>query len=174
MLKIFAFLLLLVPAAANATSPQGDVIYKYVPNAKLVGEGTFSKAFWDIYKAMLFAPDGKYIDAAPYALSITYFVEIDGKDIAERSVDEMKDTGVSDALKLADWGKQMQAIFPDVKDGSNITAVATKKGATIFFSEGKQIGVVADKGFAPAFFGIWLKPTTSDKSLRGKLLGESK
>jgi len=163
---------MLLPFTANASSPSDDVINKHIPNAKLVGEGTFSKAFWDIYKAMLFAPNGNYTGKAPYALSITYFASIDGKDIAERSVDEMKDTGITDNAKLANWGKQMAAIFPNVKDGSNLTAITTTEGKTIFVSEGKIAGTVADKEFAPAFFGIWLSPKTNDKKLRTKLLGE--
>ena len=163
---------MLLPFAAHADSPSGDAINKHVTNAKLVGEGTYSKAFWDIYKAMLFAPNGNYTAAAPYALSLTYFISADGADIAERSVDEMKDTGITDKEKLASWGKQMTEIFPNVKDGSNITAIATTSGKTIFISEGKTIGTVSDKDFAPAFFGIWLSPKTNDKNLRNKLLGK--
>ncbi len=174
MLKIFALLLILIPFAANAAGVQPDIIYKHISNAKPVGEGVYSKLFWDIYKAKLFAPGGKYIEQAPYALSITYFADIKGKDIAERSVAEMKSTGISSADKLAEWGKQMEKIFPDVKNGSNLTAIAAKSGETLFFSEDKQIGTVADKEFAPAFFGIWLKPETSDKKLRSQLLGDLK
>jgi hypothetical protein len=172
MRKALIALLFLFPLLANAASPQGDIIYKYVPQAKLVGQGVYKKIFWDIYKAMLFAPNREYTGAAPYALSITYFADIKGKDIAERSVDEMKSTGVKDQQKLSDWGAQMADIFPNVQDGSNLTAIATDDGKTLFLSEGKVIGTVEDKDFAPAFFGIWLKPTTADKNLRAKLLGQ--
>lgn len=171
MFKIFAIALMLLPISAHATKVQ--TINKYVPNAEVVGAGTYREMFSDVYKAELYAPSGKYKEKPPYALSINYFMDIDGKDIAKRSVEEMQKNGISDKEKLESWQSQMEAIFPDVKEGSKIIAVAKKDGSTIFISNGVLIGTIKDKDFAPCFFGIWLDPKTSDEDLRKQLLGEA-
>lgn len=164
----FALALLFVsPVMAN------DIAQKYVPNAERVGSGRLSTIFGDVYDAALYAPNGKWNANAPYALSIHYFREIDGADIADRSVKEIRKQGFADEEKLASWKTQMSAIFPDVKNGSEITAVFTPQKSTRFYSNGKHIGSIKDAGFATYFSNIWLGEKTSEPALRRKLLGDS-
>jgi hypothetical protein len=150
-----------------------DVAQKYVPNAEQVGIGRLSVAFWDVYDATLYAPNGKWDAHKPYALSIDYFREIEGADIAKRSVEEMQKQGFSDAAKLAKWQIQMLEIFPDVKNGSKLTAVLKPEKSTAFYSHGAYIGSINDTEFGPHFFNIWLSEKTSEPDLRKKLLGLS-
>ena len=169
MRKLFAlfviFLLSVSPVMAN------DVAQKYVPNAAQVGTGRLSVVFWDVYDATLYAPNGKWNADTPYALSIDYFREIEGTDIADRSTEEIRKQGFADETTLDSWQEKMRGIFPNVKNGANITAVFTAQKSTIFYANGKPIGSIKDASFSTQFFNIWLSEKTSEPALRKKLLG---
>ena len=161
------FLLLASPMAAN------DVVQKYIHNAKQVGSGRLSVLLWDVYDATLYAPQGKWNANAPYALSIHYFREIEGADIAERSIEEIRKQGFVDEIKLGKWHTQMRQIFPDVQNGTELTAVFTADTSTNFYAGGKYIGSITGAEFGTHFFNIWLSEKTSEPALRQKLLGLS-
>ena len=161
------FLLSASPVMAN------DVAHKYVPNAEQVRSGRLSVVFWEVYDATLYAPKGKWNAHKPYALSIHYFREIEGADIAKRSAEEIRKQGFSDDAKLAKWQKEMRGILPDVKNGSELTAVSTLQKSTDFYSDGKHIGSIKGAEFGTYFFNIWLSEKISEPELRRKLLGLS-
>lgn len=142
-----------------------------IPGAKVVGKGRLSIAFWDVYDATLYAPQGKWSPVTPFALSIHYFREIEGKDIADRSVKEIRQQGFADEVKLAAWNTQMKSLFPDVKNGSVLTAVFYPDKETVFYDGEKQIGSIKGEEFAKYFSGIWLGEKTSEPELRQELLG---
>jgi hypothetical protein len=171
MRKLFAVLALCLVFASPVMA--NSVAKKYVPNAAQVGLGRLSIAFWDVYDATLYAPNGQWDARKPHALSIHYFREIEGVDIAKRSVEEIRKQGFTDAAKLAEWQTQMLGIFPDVKNGSVLTAVFTAQKSTVFYAGGKKIGSIKDAEFSKRFFDIWLSEKTSEPALRKKLLGLS-
>lgn len=166
-------LIMLFALGFGAPAVAADAVMQQIPNAHKVGEGRLSIVFWDVYDAALYAPDGEWNPEKPHALSIRYFREIEGADIAERSIEEMRKQGFSDERLLADWYKQMLAIFPDVKDGTELTALFTSKKTTDFYHNGKRIGSVNAPLFGKYFFDIWLGEKTSEPSLRKALLGQS-
>lgn len=149
-----------------------DVATQQIPNAQKVGEGRLSVAFWDVYDATLYAPNGQWSPKQPFALSIRYFREIEGADIADHSVEEMKKQGFSDEQQLADWRKQMQDIFPDVKNGTELVALFIAHKTT-FYHDGRISGVIQDLQFSKHFSNIWLSEKTSEPALRKALLGQS-
>jgi Chalcone isomerase-like len=148
-----------------------DIITKHIPDAKVVGTGILSLAFWDIYNATLYAPDAKINKTKPYALSIKYMREIEGRDIADRSVQEIRKQGFTDEFKLAAWNSQMKSIFPNVEDGTVLSAVFFPGDKTIFYQGEKQIGLIKDPEFTSWFSNIWLGEKTSEPILRRRLLG---
>jgi len=150
-----------------------EAIFTIVPNASVVGRGVLTYIFWDVYEATLYAPQGRWDPAKPQALSIEYHCEIDGKDIADRSVQEIRKQGFTDEVKLATWNAQMKTIFPDVKDGSVLSAVYLPGRETVFYSGDNMIGTVKGDDFGRLFFGIWLNEKTSQPALRRALLGLS-
>ena len=166
---VVAILVLVCAAKAMAQEP----ISALVPNAKVVGEGRLSMAFWDIYDATLYAPSGELAEAEPYALSIRYMREIDGSDIADRSVQEIRGQGFQDEIKLAAWNSQMKTIFPNVENGTVLSAIFIPGKETIFFHADKPIGSIKDADFTRWFSNIWLGENTSEPDLRRKLLGQS-
>lgn len=150
-----------------------ETILASVPSASVVGRGILSYAFWDVYEATLYAPKGRFDPAKPFALSIAYYHAIDGKDIADRSVQEMRKQGFKDEVKLAAWNAQMKKFFPDVKDGTVLSAVYKPGSQTTFYKGDKAIGSIKGDHFGRLFFNIWLGESTSEPELRRALLGLS-
>lgn len=149
-----------------------DAIYNNVPQAEKIGEGRLTYLFWDVYDAALFAPQGQWERDKPFALSLSYLMDLKGKKIADRTIEEIRKQGFDDELKLADWHAQMKRIFPNVSDGVSLIGVYTESGETIFYMDDINIGVIEDPEFGPYFFDIWLGEQTTAPDLRKKLLGE--
>lgn len=129
--------------------------------------------FWDVYDVTLYAPQGDWSPDKPFALQLTYLRKLDGKKIADRSIEEMRGQGMDNEVKLATWHAQLRKIFPDVDNGLRLTGVYTKYGATVFYENNTEIGKINDPEFGQAFFDIWLNEKTSAPGLRSKLLGSS-
>ena len=159
---------LLMPTMATA-SP--DIAKRYFADAKKIGDGVLTYLFWDVYRATLYAPGPGWRADAPFALSLAYMRDLKGADIAERTIDEIRDQGFSDEAKLAAWGIKLAGLFPDVSDGDSLTAVRDANGRTIFYRGAQRIGAIDDPAFGPKFFDIWLGNKTSEPKLRRALLG---
>jgi hypothetical protein len=150
----------------------GNYIRIFVPNAEKVGQGRLSVMLWDVYDAVLYAPEGRWQRDQPFALQLSYLRDIPGKKIADRSIEEIREQGFTDEVRLADWHAQMRSIFPDVHEGVSLTGVFTNTGETIFYEDDREIGRIKDPQFGRQFFNIWLSPQTSAPDLRRKLLGQ--
>lgn len=166
--KLQALVLSLLLLAGSASAMD---LGRYIKNPQKVGEARLKVLFWDVYDATLHAPQGKFTFDEPFALSLTYLRKFKGKAIASRSVDEIRDLGMSDEIKLAKWFQLMSQMFPDVKKGQSITGVVDSDKASHFYFEGKLIGSVDDPEFSMWFFNIWLSQNTSEPDMRNKLIG---
>jgi Chalcone isomerase-like len=166
-LLLAAFLSFATPVMA------GEAFTRILPQAKIVGSGKLTFAFWDIYEATLYAPRGILKPDITIALSLEYKRAFSGKDIASRSVEEMRGQGFSDEARLAVWQKEMERIFPDVSEGTVLSALFIPGGATTFYHDDQLIGAVMDTEFTRQFSAIWLGEKTSEPELRKKLLGLS-
>jgi hypothetical protein len=153
--------------AAVATQPPSNLL----PEAKKVGEGTLSFAFWDLYNAALYAPQGTLNASRPFVLSIRYLRHISAKDIVVHSVEEMRRQGFSHEQKLQQWQNSLSAIFPDVHDGVVLSAFFVPGKKTVFYRHNQPIGSIDDAEFTQWFANIWLGENSSEPSLRNKLLG---
>jgi len=149
-------------------------IQEYIEQPEIVGKARLRIIFWDIYDASLFAPKGRFQQEKPFALALTYLRDFDGKDIASRSVDEMRKLGMKDEMKLASWYQEIQDIFPNVKEGETITGVVDDQQISHFFLNDQLLGHVHDKEFSKWFFNIWLSEDTSEPKMRKQLLGQVK
>lgn len=163
MLAVFGF----TPSYADAL----EHIKLNVPQAQPVGEGRLTWMFWDVYDVTLYAPQGQFEASQPFALSLTYLRDIEGRDIADTSAEEMRRLGMKDEVKLATWHSQMRQIFPNVSEGKNITGVYKPNGVSIFYANGVETGRINDPEFGRYFFDIWLSAATQKPTLRAQLLG---
>lgn len=150
-----------------------DYISAYIPGAKTVGQGRMTFLMWDVYDATLYAQDGTWREGKPLALTLSYLRDLNGEDIARRSIEEMRGQGFNDEIRLATWFGQMKGIFPDVTAGVTLTGVMAQDGVTVFFRDGDEIGRISDPDFGRAFFNIWLSQRTSAPELRAQLLGRT-
>ena len=167
-LGALTFLVLSYTVQANSGVP--ELVSSAVPGAAKVGEARYSYLFWDVYDARLFAPQGKWQPQESFALALTYLRDFAGEDIAERSIKEMREQGLSDKSRIERWQSAMQQIFPDVKEQDTITGIKTSAGVTRFFHNDELVGEVEDPAFGEWFFNIWLGPQTTEPEFRAKLL----
>ena len=174
MVKIFSTFFIMVLIVTNSSMADDDIpieVRQHVPNASLVGEGMFTFYFWDVYRASLYAPNRNYDHAKPFALRLIYQRELEGKKIAQRSIDEMKKQGSLSTDVAETWLSKMESIFPDVSEGDVLTGIAINKEETQFYFNGEYIDAVQDGDFTSRFFDIWLGNKTSEPKFRKQLLG---
>jgi hypothetical protein len=137
--------------------------------AQLQGLGKLNFWGFHVYDANLYRGANK--DSQEFALELKYQRSFSGEAIANRTAEEMKNLGVSDA-QATTWGKELASILPNVEPGQTIAAIYIPRQGTSFFYEGKKISQIQGADFAKAFFGIWLDSKTSAPKLRMDLLGQ--
>ncbi len=169
-LSFFLFLNILFPSFAFASS-QNSYIHKHIKNADVVGTGRLTYLFWDVYDATLIAPNGELSFEKPFALTLHYLRDINGRDIADVSAEEIRKQGGVDEIKIAMWHEKMRNVFPNVQKGSVLTGVYLPKTGVEFFYNGRSIEIVKDADFSKHFFDIWLGSQTSKPQLRRALTG---
>ena len=130
--------LLLAGAGAPAREP-GSHISDLLPQARLVGTGTFTWFGFHAYDGALFAADGAYQDGRPFALELTYARDFTGNAIARRSIDEIRKLGVASDAELASWLIVLKALFPDIRKGDRLAGVMTAYGTTQFLQDRKSV-----------------------------------
>jgi len=145
-----------------------------LPGARLLGQGQLSFFSLEIYTARLWVTEGFRADdfiAHPVALELEYARALVGRQIAERSLVEMKKLGTVPEAQAAAWLAAMSKAFPDMAKGDRLTGVSRPGAGMRFFFNGKPSGEVAHADFARLFLGIWLSRRTSESKLRQALLG---
>lgn len=162
----------LLPLAAWATAPPPEVSAA-LPQARLSGSGRLRFLAFNVYDARLWAQAAVAPEqwaAAPLALELQYLRRLDGKSIAERSLQEMKRQGEIAADTAQRWLAEMRRLFPDVSAGDRITGLHLPGEGARFYFNGQLQGEVRDPEFSRWFFGIWLAPQTSEPAMRQQLL----
>lgn len=162
-------------ASATAASAPPELLQSWRGRPHLQGEGRLRFLGLLIYDVRLWT-EGPGLDPAdwarqPLALEITYARGFDARQIAERSLGEMRRVETLPTGLAEQWLEAMSRIFPDIQPGDRLTGVHQPAGAARFFHNARLRGEVADAGFGPRFFGIWLGPSSSQPALREQLLG---
>ncbi len=175
-----ALLLMLPGLAAEAEEAAPPEVAGALPDARLRGSATMRFLTLRIYEIRLWtAADfaaARYPDQR-FALELRYARALAGSDIADRSIDEMRQVAAAErgAPPVGDrqadaWRIGMRRVFPDVSAGDRLTGLHQPGGPSRFFHDGRATGEVAGAAFARLFFGIWLSPQTSEPGLRSQLL----
>ena len=108
---------------ANTPEPTVDAALK---EHRAVGQARLRVWGFEVYDASLWTAPG--FDAQRYAehrfgLELSYLRPFKGRDIAERSIDEMRGLANVSPAQAAQWLAAMSALFPDVQRGDRITGV---------------------------------------------------
>ena len=137
-------------------------------------QSRYSFLGFDVYDASLWtAPDFNpaLSENQALALELHYLRNFSGKDIAKRSVQEMRKLAPVTPAQEQQWMKEMLRVFPNVRKGDRLLGVHRAGKSAAFWHNGKPVGDIADAEFARLFFGIWLSPRTSAPALRQALMG---
>ncbi|NDF45712.1 MAG: hypothetical protein EB125_08480 [Betaproteobacteria bacterium] len=162
---------------ASGASHRWQHLRPFLGNPRLVGQDTYTYWGFDVYHASLWAgpqalPPEQW-QSHRLALELRYLRQFSGKDIAQRSIDEMQAQSPLPPSQAQAWLQQLQGIFPNVRKGDRLTGVyLPDKGAT-FLLDQAPLGGIQDLELAQRFFAIWLSPKTSAPALRQKLLANA-
>lgn len=165
------FILALGATLPSAAQMLPQVVTREMPNLTLRGDGVMRFFGLKVYDVRLWSAMRAFTHTDPFALELVYDMSFSGRDIAERSVQEMRGQGHVDEAKLKRWGEEMARIFPDIKKGDTLIGVSIPGKEARFYNRDKFIASVTDPEFARAFFDIWLSEKTSAPAVRAKLLG---
>ena len=168
--RVSGALLLMFALTASASSLP-EPVSRDLADLSVRGEGVLRFFGLKVYDIRLWTQMKPFTHAEPFAVELVYHLAMTGKDIADRSVKEMRAQGISDEAKLRRWGEEMTRIFPDIKQNDTLIGVSIPGKEARFYNREKMIATVADPEFAKAFFDIWLSEKTSEPKLRLKLLG---
>ena len=157
--------------AASATLP--PEVAAELPGALWSGSARLRFFGFDVYDSRLWVAPGFKVaqfDQHGLALELSYLRALSGRDIAERSLKEMKRAGELTAAQSQRWLAALQDAFPDVKAGDRITGLHSPGTGARFWHNGQARPSVSDPDFSRLFFGIWLSSATSEPQLRSGLL----
>ena len=132
----------------------------------------FTRFGFSIYRAQLWAPEGRYAPDRPFVLSLTYSRDIERDRIVQASLDEMQKLGLP-VRDQPNWRAELERVLTDVKQGDTLTAIYNPGQGAEFFYRNNKLGRL-DEALAVNFFSIWLDARTSEPELRLALLGQKK
>jgi hypothetical protein len=169
---ILAACLFLAAAGAHAqvSPPLPRAVVADVPALKPLGEGRLRFFGLHVYDSALWVLGEAWSFERAFALDIRYAMGIKGRDLSKRSVEEMRNIGITDDAKLRRWEEAMDRLFPDIRPGDRLVGLHVPGREARFYSQDRLIGTVPDPEFARAFFGIWLDERTSHPKLRAQML----
>ncbi len=144
-----------------------------LPQHRLIGKGRLTVWGFQVYDARLWALPGFKPDnlpGQPFALELAYLRDFSSKDIAERSITEMRRSAAISEEQAKTWINGMLSVIPDIKKGDRVTGIHRPGVGAQFLVNGRTSGDIADVEFARLFFGIWLSSKTSEPKVRAALL----
>jgi hypothetical protein len=159
-------------ALANPVSAWPE-ISGHLPAATLAGSGQLRFFGLAVYRAQLWVDPGfsaSTYDEHAFALTLNYQRALQGRAIAERSIQEIKRQVPIAAEQETRWLAAMGATFPNVQEHDRLTGLHQPGSAARFWFNGRALGTLLDASFSARFFGIWLHPATSEPALRLALL----
>jgi len=176
MRHVFLLVLLSLSTVLSTALANSGVLKQALPEASVIGSGSFRWFGLKLYDASLWAVRGSFNpdnwQSASLALELNYARSLEGRRIAEASIDEMKKLGIGTPAQHKAWDEAMKQVFPDVDKTTQLTGLYVPGQPTRFFRNGAAIGEITDPAFGLAFFAIWLHPKTTAPKLRTMLLGQ--
>jgi hypothetical protein len=144
-----------------------------LPSATLSGHYRFTHWGFQVYEARLWVAPGfkaNEYERHAFALELTYLRDFSNAAISKRSLEEMERQPGFPMEKRASWQQALRSAFPDVHKGDRITGIYQPDKGTVFLTNGRETGMIADTAFGPIFFGIWLSAQSPEPRMRAALL----
>ena len=162
-----------ISAAADSVEDTRPELASWLPQARLLGKGRLTVWGFQVYDARLWAVPGFKADnlaSQSFALELAYLRDFTSKDIAERSITEMRLSAAISEDQANTWINELLRILPDIKKGDRVMGIHRPGTGAQLLVNGKALGEIRDVEFARLFFGIWLSPKTSEPKVRAALL----
>lgn len=149
--------------------------------ARKVGGGLLTWFGFEIYDASLWSSDGNFAGLGPelqqpVAFSLWYHRSFSRERLIDITLKGWREFNLATEAQQARWQAQLEKIWVDTSDGSNMTALVLPGKETRFYNAERLLGRIPDADFGPAFLGIWLDERTRGtrlEDLRTALLGSS-
>lgn len=167
---LFTMMLFAPPAvaAARPVLPAGIMKQAGTPFTQ-VGSSNYRKLGFNVYRASLWAPDGSYDKAKPFALQVHYTRSLSKDTVVNAVMDDVRKQQLADGATMDSWQKMLTKTLPAVKDGDEIVGLSTPGKPTRLFHNGRQIISISDRRLSDSFFNIWLGDI-ADHDMRAQLL----
>ena len=172
-LRGLALLLALCLSTALGARELPAALRTHAPALALHGSADMRHFGFKIYTARLWTAGQGFDAGQPFALDLEYALDVDAEALVDTSISELRQQGRRDEAQLAQWARDMRAVFPDVRKGDRLIGLAVPGVEARFYSAQGYIASIRDPAFVEAFFGIWLRPDTSAPGVRARLLGNS-
>ena len=141
------------------------------PELKPVGAATLHWFGLHVYDVALFAQEVPFTTNSTAVLSIRYNISIKHRRLLDTTLKEWQRMVKGEDVQHAQWIKQLDTLWPDLKSGDSLTAFMRQDGPTQFYFGDRLLGEVQDPAFGPAFFAIWLDANCRYPEVREGLLG---
>ena len=164
--------LCLAASLQGATLP--TPLREVTPPLQSLGSATLHWFGLHVYDIALFDEQPPYGPTDTAVLSIRYRISIKHRRLVETTLKEWRRLGQGTAAQQQQWSQQLEGMWPDVKNGDSLTAYKRRNGPTQFYFGDRLLGEIADPGFGPAFFAIWLDADCQYPKVRDALLGNRK
>lgn len=159
------------PARAN-TLPAASAD-EALSGQRAIGQSLFRWWGLEVYRATLYGDasfDPPRFERQRFGLELEYLRNFSGRDITQRSIDEMQGIAALDPAQASGWRDAMLKTFPDVRPGDRLLGLHEPERGARFYLNGRLLAAVDDPVFSARFFGIWLSPRTSQPRLREALI----
>lgn len=170
MRKIFLIAMMVLLPVFAAVADKPSEVAAYIKAERPYGAATLKKFVFHVYDAELWTDAAEWNMKKPFALRLSYAMNFTGRDLAQRSIDEMNGQKKLTAVQKKDYFQQLDLLFPDVSKGDTITAIYLPAKGTRIYHNGSYISSITDVGFSARFIGIWMSPETSEPEVRKQLL----
>lgn len=145
---------------------------------RTVGQATLTWGPFTVYDSQLLTPNGRWqAQQWPVSLVIVYRRDITRQALLDATLEQWQAQKTGSSSQQQRWLQQLDAIWPDVSDGTRLAFTADADGGQFYWQPAgtraavKPIGPHFDPEFRDAFLGIWLAPNTTYPDIRRKLTG---
>jgi hypothetical protein len=139
----------------------------------LTGKATLKFLGLKVYDITLWSENLQFSYNRKFAIHIRYNMSFSKQDLAQRSIDEIKNLHQLSQEEEKKYYQKLTEIFSDIKkDDEKIAFFDPQTGVTLFHNNQKR-GEISDLKFARLFVDIWLDKKGSYPKVTEKLLGQS-
>ncbi len=168
-----AFTVAAMVAPGIASSQMPKAVEAAFPDAKQVGEATFSFLFWDVFSGTLWSEDGEFDWDSPFALSLTYFTDFSAAELTDQTIEELDRLTDWPEAKLASFRATVAPCMADVSSGDRFTAVSAEPDQVRLYLNGRETCTFEWPAARRSYFRIWLDDDSRFPERSRQLKGQS-